>query len=147
MRFANASGDPWTIAEIVFMNIAPTFIGGHEGRLAYLNGERCFNDEHAVAAFQAVADLAPYVPEDQSALTYYDSQQIFLMGEAGMWLGGSWDIPVFESEAPDFEWSVFAIPGPAGQEEAVCDLPPGRRFGHERRHRAPRRSPTCSWNG
>ncbi|RPJ20553.1 MAG: extracellular solute-binding protein, partial [Planctomycetaceae bacterium] len=115
--FANASGDPWTIAEIVFMNLAPTFIGGYEGRMAYLNGERCFNDEHAVAAFQAVADLAPYVPEDQAALVYYDSQQIFLMGEAGMWLGGSWDIPLFESEAPDFEWSVFAVPAPEGQEE------------------------------
>ena len=114
--FANASGDPWTIAEIVFMNIAPTFIGGYEGRMAYLNGERCFNDEHAVAAFQAVADLGPFVPEDQAALTYYDSQQIFLLGEAGMWLGGSWDITFFESEEPDFEWSVFAVPAPEGQE-------------------------------
>ncbi len=115
--FANASGDTWTIAEIVFMNIAPTFIGGYEGRQAYLSGERCFNDEHAVAAFQAIADIAPYFPEDQNALTYYDSQQIFLMGEAGMWLGGSWDIPLFESEAPDFDWGVFAIPAPADQED------------------------------
>jgi raffinose/stachyose/melibiose transport system substrate-binding protein len=115
--FANAGGDPWTIAEIVFMNLAPNFIGGYEGRMAYLNGERCFNDEHAVAAFQAVADIAPYFPEDHMSLVYYDSQQIFLMGEAGMWMGGSWDIPVFEAEAPDFEWSVFAVPAPEGQEE------------------------------
>ena len=115
--FANASGDSWTIAEIVFMNIAPTFIGGYDGRMAYLNGERCFNDPNAVAAFQAVADLGPYVPADQAALTYYDSQQIFLLGEAGMWLGGSWDIPFFESEAPDFDWGVFSIPAPAGQDQ------------------------------
>jgi len=115
--FANASGDEWTIAEIVFMNIAPTFIGGFEGRQAYLKGERCFNDEHAVAAFQAVADIAPFLPEGQEALTYYDSQQLFLMEEAAMWLGGSWDIPFFESEEPDFEWSVFGIPAPEGQEQ------------------------------
>src|SRR5690606_9185310 len=115
--FANASGEPWTVAEIVFMNLAPNFIGGYEGRMAYLNGERCFNDEHAVAAFQAIADIAPYFPDDQQALTYYDSQQIFLMGEAGMWLGGSWDIPFFESEEPDSEWSVFAVPAPEGQDE------------------------------
>jgi len=115
--FANASGDPWTIAEIVFMNLAPTFIGGEEGRLAYLSGERCFNDENAVEAFQAIADLQSYVPEDQAALTYYDSQQIFLLGEAGMWLGGSWDIPFFESEEPDFDWSIFAVPAPEGQEQ------------------------------
>jgi len=115
--FANASKDEWTIAQIVFMNLAPTFIGGREGRLAYLSGERCFNDEHAVAAFQAVADLAPYFPEGQEALSYYDSQQLFLMGEAAMWLGGSWDIPVFEQEEPDFDWSIFAIPAPEGQTE------------------------------
>jgi hypothetical protein len=64
--FANASGDAWTIAEIVFMNLAPTFIGGYEGRQAYLSGERCFNDESMVNAFQAVADLGPFVPEGQS---------------------------------------------------------------------------------
>jgi raffinose/stachyose/melibiose transport system substrate-binding protein len=115
--FANASGDTWTIAEIVFMNLAPNFIGGREGRLAYMKGERCFNDEHVVAAFQAVADIAPFVPADNTALTYYDSQQIFLQGEAGMWMGGSWDIPVFEAENPDFEWGVFATPAPAGQEQ------------------------------
>jgi len=115
--FANAAGDPWTIAEIVFMNIAPNFVGGREGRMAYLNGERCFNDEGVVNAFQGMADLAPFFPEDFMALTYYDSQQLFLMGEAGMWLGGSWDIPVFEAEEPEFEWSVFPVPAPEGQEE------------------------------
>lgn len=113
--FANASGDAWTIAEIVFMNLAPTFIGGYEGRQAYLNGERCFNDQNMVNAFQAVADLGPFVPEGQEALTYYDSQQLFLQGQAAMWLGGSWDIPFFESEAPEFEWGVFGIPAPEGQ--------------------------------
>jgi raffinose/stachyose/melibiose transport system substrate-binding protein len=115
--FANASGDEWTIAEIVFMNLAPTFIGGYEGRQAYLNGERCFDDENMVNAFQAVADLGPFVPEGQQALTYYDSQQLFLMGQAAMWLGGSWDIPFFESEEPDFEWGVFGIPAPEGQDQ------------------------------
>ena len=115
--FANASGDEWTIAEIVFMNIAPTFIGGYEGRQAYLDGERCFNDEAMVNAFQAVADLGPFVPEGQQALTYYDSQQLFLMGQAAMWFGGSWDIPFFESEEPDFEWGVFGIPAPEGQDQ------------------------------
>jgi raffinose/stachyose/melibiose transport system substrate-binding protein len=114
---ANGAGDAWTIAEIVFMNIAPTFIGGYEGRQAYLSGERCFNDENSVRAFQAIAELAPFFPEGQQALTYYDSQQLFLQGEAAMWFGGSWDIPFFESEAPEFAWSVFPIPAPAGQDQ------------------------------
>lgn len=113
--FANASGDRWTIAEIVFMNIAPNFIGGREGRMEYLNGQRCLNDAHIVAAFQAIQDLAPFLPKNQAALTYYDSQQLFLQGQAAMWLGGSWDIPFFEAQAPPFTWSVMAVPPPAGQ--------------------------------
>ncbi len=117
--FANGAGDPWTIAEIVFMNIAPNFIGGYEGRQAYLNGDRCFNDANAVAAFQGIADIAPFFPGGRQALSYYDSQQLFLQGQAAMWLGGSWDIPFFEKEAPDFKWSVFPVPPPAGKDRYV----------------------------
>lgn len=113
--FANASGDAWTMAELVFMNLAPNFIGGREGRMAYLNGERCFNDAQMVAAFQAVADLAPFLPQGQAFLTYSDSQQLFLQGRAAMWLGGSWDIPFFEETNPALNWSVFAPPPPKGQ--------------------------------
>ena len=113
--FANASKDLWTMAEIVFMNLAPNFIGGREGRMAYLNGERCFNDEHVVAAFQAVEDLAPFFPEDHALLGYLDSLQLFLQGKAAMWMSGSWDIPYLEEAEPDFTWSVFAVPPPAGQ--------------------------------
>ena len=113
--FANASGSEWTMAEIIFMNLAPNFIGGREGRMAYLNGERCFNDPHMVAAFQAVEDLAPYLPQNHDLLGYADTLQLFIQGKSAMWLSGSWDIPFFESEDPDFEWSVFAPPPPAGQ--------------------------------
>ena len=113
--FANASGDSWTIAEIVFMNLAPNFIGGREGRMEYLTGKRCFNDERVVAAFQAVQDLAPFLPNNHELLTYTDSQQLFAQGMAAMWLGGSWDIPYFEATGTAFEWSVFAPPPPAGQ--------------------------------
>jgi raffinose/stachyose/melibiose transport system substrate-binding protein len=117
--FANASGDSWTIAEIVFMNLAPSFIGGLDGRLAYLSGERCFNDENAVSAFQAVADLAPFLPDGQEALVYYDSQALFQTGQAAMWMGGSWDIPLFEQEIRDFEWGVFGVRAPEGKDRYV----------------------------
>ncbi|MGD1714674.1 extracellular solute-binding protein [Dapis sp. BLCC M172] len=113
--FANGSKDKWAIAEVVFMNLAPNFIGGREGRLKYSSGDRCFNDKHTVAAFQAVADIAPFLPEGQATLGYYESQQLFLQGKAAMWMGGSWDIPIFESEAPNLTWSVFAVPPPAGK--------------------------------
>lgn len=117
--FANASGDEWTMAEMLFMNFAPSFIGGREGRLAYESGERCFDDPQMVSVFQALADIAPYLPDGQSALTYADSQQLWLQGEAAMWIGGSWDIPYFEGQEPTFEWSEFQVPTPDGGTKAV----------------------------
>ena len=113
--FANGTADQWTAAEIIFMNIAPDFIGGREGRMAYLSGKRCFNDPKMVSAFQAVADLVPFLPENQMTLNYYQSQELFLQGKAAMWMGGSWDIPFFESQNPPFSWSVMAVPPPAGK--------------------------------
>lgn len=113
--FANASGDTWTMAELVFMNLAPNFVGGREGRQAYLRGERCFNEAHIVALYQAIKDISAFFPPNQDALTYYDSLQLFLQGRAVMWLGGSWDIPYFEQQEPPFAWSVMAVPPPAGQ--------------------------------
>ncbi len=104
---ANASGDAWTINEIVFFNLAPNFIGGRDGRMAYLTGDRCFNDSHMVSALTAVRDLAPFLPDDQSLLRYMDSLQLFVQAKAVMWMGGSWDIPYFNSESPDFGWDVF----------------------------------------
>jgi len=113
--FANASGDGWTMAELVFMNLAPNFVGGLEGRTAYLNGTRCFNDEQVTATFQAIKDIALYFPQNQELLTYADSQQLFVQGQAAMWLSGSWDIAFFETQKMGFEWSVFAPPPPADQ--------------------------------
>jgi raffinose/stachyose/melibiose transport system substrate-binding protein len=113
--FANSSGSKWTMAELVFMNLAPNFIGGREGRLEYLSGKRCLNDEHIVAAFQAIKDIAPFLPPDQAALKNPDSIQLFAQGKAAMMLDGSWDIHLFEAQKPAFAWSVFAPPPPAGQ--------------------------------
>ena len=110
--FANASGDEWTINEIVFFNLVPNFIGGYKGRMAYLTGESCFNDDKMIAAFQALADLIPFLPPNHTLLKYIDSLYMFIQGQAAMWMGGSWDIPFLESESPRFEWDVFAPPAP-----------------------------------
>ena len=120
--FANSAGHAASAYQ-VFMNLAPNFIGGRMGRLEYLSGDRCFNDDHAVAAFQALADIAPYVQPAQETLTYAGSKLLFAQGESAMWMGGSWDITFFESQSPEFAWDVFAVPAPAGQPEYVTFHP------------------------
>lgn len=121
--FANATGEAWTINGLILQNVIPNIIGGMDGRLAYYNGERCFDDEQMVASFQAVKDIAPYVSRNQRLLKYADSLQLFVQGKSPMWFGGSWDIPFFEEQNPDFEWSVFAIPPPSGKKQYVTFHP------------------------
>ncbi|MBM9537528.1 ABC transporter substrate-binding protein [Desulfobulbus alkaliphilus] len=121
--FANASGDAWTINEIVMMNILPNFIGGREGRLAYLTGERCLNDQNMINAFQALADLSPFFPKNHALLKYTDSLSLFFRGQAAMWMGGSWDIILFEHEQLPFSWDIFAPPSPEGESPTVVFHP------------------------
>ena len=117
--FANASGDSWTIGTLLVQNWLPAIIGGIDGRMAYFNGEKCLNDENMVQAFKQAQDLVPFLPEGWEALTYYDSQQLWLQGKAAMWLGGSWDIPPFELEQTEFQWSIMAVPPANGKSQYV----------------------------
>ncbi len=121
--FSNGSKDQWDMNEIVFMNLLPDFIGGRASRLEYETGKVPFNDQKMVAAFQAIKDIAPYLPAGQEGVSYYDSQQLFLLGKAAMFFGGSWDVAMFEKAAPGFNWSIMATPAPSGKKTIVCFHP------------------------
>lgn len=109
---ANALGDEWDIAEVVLMSIAPNFIGGYEGRLAYDKGEKEFNGPEVVALFEAMASLTPYLPKGFEGLGYNDSNALFATGQAAMYFDGSWTIGTFEDV--DFQWDILPPPAPAG---------------------------------
>jgi len=115
---ANSLGDEWDIAEVVFMSIAPNFIGGREGRLAYESGKRPWNDANMVATFQAMKDLVPYLPAGFEALNYNDSNALFATGKAAMYFDGSWSLGTFAGVP--FQWGVFAPPPPKGKTPQIC---------------------------
>lgn len=121
--FSNGSKDEWDMNEIVFMNLLPNFIGGREARLEYETGQVPFNDKKMVSAFKALQDIAPYLPTGQEGVSYYDAQQLFLLGRAAMFFGGSWDVAFFANSNPAFEWSVFATPAPEGRSTIVTFHP------------------------
>ena len=123
ISFANGSKVDKVLLENVFMNLAPNFIGGREGRLEYLSGKRCFNDANSVAAFQALANLRPFLPENHENLTKPGSKQLFVTGKAAMWMAGSWNISSLETSSIEFTWSIFAVPPPQGKAPQVTFQP------------------------
>jgi raffinose/stachyose/melibiose transport system substrate-binding protein len=118
---ANGLADQWDINEVVLMNIAPNFFGGAEGRLAYESGKTAFNDAKMVALFQAMKDLAPFCPKGFEALTYNDSNALFVNQKAAMYFDGSWTMASFSDMK--FNWSVFAPPPPKGKKGFVTFHP------------------------
>ncbi len=117
--FANGTTEKVLEAETVLMNLAPNFIGGREGRLAYLKGDRCFDDPKAIAAFQALADLRPYLANGLNIETEQGSRQLFVEHKAAMMFNGSWQISQLEAAKPEFEWGIFGVPAPQGQPSYV----------------------------
>lgn len=112
---ANGAKNSWANAELLFMSMAPNFIGGKAGRLLYSNGQRCFNDPHMVRLYEGIADLVKFMPENAKELSYFDGRQLFHDGKAAMWLSGSWDIYFLNRIKPNFNWSIFLLPAPKGQ--------------------------------
>jgi raffinose/stachyose/melibiose transport system substrate-binding protein len=109
---ANGVADEWDILEVFFLGMLPNFVGGASDRVQYENGTKKLNDAAFTAAFQAMADAAPYLPRGYASVTYNDSQVLFNNQQAAMFMDGSWTAGVY-ANAP-FEWGIFAMPAPRG---------------------------------
>jgi raffinose/stachyose/melibiose transport system substrate-binding protein len=118
---ANGVADEWDILETFFLGLLPNYIGGSAARLEYESGAKKLNDADFTAAFQAMADVAKYLPKGFESVTYNDSQALFNTQQAVMFMDGSWTAGVYAGAS--FEWGVFAIPAPAGKKTAVTFHP------------------------
>lgn len=119
---ANGVGEEWDILECFFLGgIVPDFIGGAEERVQYERGEKKLNDENFVEAYQAMKDVAHYLPEGFQSVTYNDSQALFSAQKAAMFMDGSWTAGVYK-DVP-FKWGVFALPAPKERKTGICFHP------------------------
>jgi len=118
---ANGVADEWDILEVYFLGLLPNYIGGAAERVKYESGAKKLNDAAFVAAFQAMADSAKYLPKGFSAVTYNDSQAMFNNQQAVMFIDGSWTAGVYSGA--NFDWGLFAIPAPRGGKTAICFHP------------------------
>jgi raffinose/stachyose/melibiose transport system substrate-binding protein len=118
---ANGVADEWDILECFYLGMLPNFIGGGAERAKYESGEKKLNDAAFIASFQAMADIAKYLPRGFQAMTYNDSQALFNTQQAAMFMDGSWNLSVYTG-AP-FEWGIFAMPAPRGRATLISFHP------------------------
>ena len=108
--FAQGSKDAWTLDSLGFSNYGPNFYGGEEGRKALMAGEIKMTDERFLSAFEATDSLTKYYPEGYQAIDFVSSRQMFAMGQAAMYLGGSWEVAPFLGMGMEFDGGWFAPP-------------------------------------
>ena len=119
---ALGSADGWQLAYNVLYNIGPNYWKGEEGRMGLIEGTQKLTDEPFVSAFEATADLMPYLPSGYEAMTYDDMGQLFSLGQAAIIPDGSWNINQLTSTGIDV--GVFGAPVPkAGDTRYQQEMP------------------------
>lgn len=115
------TADDWISTAMAFTNVGPNYWDGEEGRQALIEGTAEFTDPQFVSAFEAVDDWQPHFPDGFQGIAYTDMQQLFTLGEAAVFPGGSWEISIFQGDA-DFEIGAFQPPLPeAGEQCYISD--------------------------
>lgn len=110
--------DAWMLP--IFHTIMGAGVYGGDAFVAgILDGSRTFEDPAFVESLQAVKDLQPYMPPDVTAVSYTDTQALFINEQAAMFPGGSWEAAYFKAQNPDLELGVFAVPAKGTNEKVV----------------------------
>jgi raffinose/stachyose/melibiose transport system substrate-binding protein len=111
---ANGTKDPWTV-ETLFGGVAPAFYGCNAFYDKMAAGTATFEDPAFKGALQRMVDLEPYLASNYKGVAYSDMQSLFAYGQAGMLIGGSYELGTLAQLAPDFNVGSFLIPNDQGK--------------------------------
>ena len=111
--------DLWPSVDLAFNSAWPNYCDGENTRKALIAGTAKLTDECFLKALTAVARWRAYLPDGSESIGYPDTQQIFPLGKAAIFPGGSWEIPLLDKIA-DFEIGVFPPVEPDGKTSGKC---------------------------
>jgi raffinose/stachyose/melibiose transport system substrate-binding protein len=106
---ANGAKDPWTL-ETLFGAVAPSYYGCSDFYREVVAGDADFTDPRFIRALEKMVELRPYMADNYMGVGYTDMQTLFAYEQAGMLIGGSYELGVMEQLNPDLEIGSFAVP-------------------------------------
>lgn len=106
---ANGAKDPWTL-ETLFGAVAPTYYGCTPFFEEITAGETDFTDPRFTAALERMVELKPYMAENYMGVGYTDMQTLFAFEQAGILVGGSYELGNMAQLNPDLRIGSFAVP-------------------------------------
>jgi raffinose/stachyose/melibiose transport system substrate-binding protein len=111
--------DLWPVVDLAFNSLWPNYCDGENTRKALIAGTAKLTDECFLKALNVVARWGAYLPDGNESIGYPDTQQIFPLGNAAIFPGGSWEIPLLGKIA-DFDIGVFPPFEPDGKTSDRC---------------------------
>jgi len=113
---ANGASDPWTV-ETLFGGVAPTFYGCDAFFYDITGGSTDFTDPRFAAALERMVELQPYMADNFMGVGYTDMQTLFAFEQAGMLVGGSYELGNMAQLNPDLRVGSFTVPGDTADAE------------------------------
>ncbi len=110
---ANGTKDGWTV-EVMSGAFMPNFYG-ESFFDEVTSGSTDFEDPRYVGALEKMLELKDYLPAGYQAVDYATMKQLFMAGQAAMFVGGSWEINGFKDAGINFD----IMPGPAAEPGGV----------------------------
>ena len=111
LPIAGGVGEAWYVSEEITSSILMATIGSDAWVQKLYNKEIDFTDSVYVQMLQTVKDLTAYYPDFYEGLGYEECQQLFISGQAAMYMSGSFELEYFTTTNPDLELGCFAFPG------------------------------------
>src|SRR5690606_3716501 len=99
---ANGALEPWTV-ETLFGGVGPSYYGGDEFFEDITGGAADFTDPRFAAALEQMVAIQPYLAENYMGVGYTDMQSMFAFGQAGMLIGGSYELATLANLNPDLD--------------------------------------------
>lgn len=120
--FAQGTKEGWPLYEVIFSGLGANFYGGEAARQALMAGDLKMTDDQFVYAFEKLNELQPFLPTGYEGIDYVSMQQMFGTGQAAMFIGGSWEIGIFEdlgSSEAEIGWFAPPVEN-AGDQLSYC---------------------------
>ena len=119
LPIAGGVGEAWYVSEEITSSILMATIGSGDWVKKLYAKEVDFTDDAYVTMLKTLQDLTAYYPEFYQGVGYEESQQLFLAGQAAMYMSGSFELEYFTSTNPDLQLGCFPFPGQSAAPTAI----------------------------
>jgi raffinose/stachyose/melibiose transport system substrate-binding protein len=117
----NGAKDGWCL-ETMLGGMGPGWYGGTDFFDAVVAGEKNFLDPAFVTMVEKMKSLTEYMPDMYMGVSYDDMRANFINELSPNLIAGSYEAAYFQSQNPDLDFGIYAVPGPNASDPAYVSV-------------------------